>query len=367
MDQVECIVVGAGVVGLACAAAIARSGREVMVLEAEDGIGTHSSSRNSEVVHAGIYYEPGSLKAQLCVAGKEMLYRYAKDHGVNHQQIGKLIVATTQEQISRLRSIKENAAACGVTDLTWISREEASSIEPSVSCEAALHSPSTGIIDSHALMLALQGDLESHSGMVVLQTRVAGVSPVPEGGFIVGTAGPNATKLQSRYLVNAAGLFAPDVARSIVGLDPAYIPHAHFAIGHYYRLSGASPCKHLIYPVPEPGGLGIHLTLDLGRQARFGPDVRWIGGIDYSFDDNRTSEFHRAIANYLPDIGQESLVPDYTGIRPKIAGPGEPNADFRIDGHELHAIDGLVNLFGIESPGLTASLAIAEMVADRLS
>ena len=336
------------------------------MLEAENAIGTHASSRNSEVIHAGIYYEPDSLKAQLCVSGKQMLYRYARDRGVDHRQIGKLIVATSQDQIARLQTIKNNAAICGVADLKWLPPNEARSMEPEVVCEAALFSPSTGIIDSHGLMLALLGDLETSGGMVVLQTRVAQITPENDGSFVVETSGPNKTRLRAQYVVNAAGLFAPDLARQIGGLGLSHIPRAHYAIGHYYRLSGASPCRHLVYPVPEPGGLGIHLTLDLGGQARFGPDVHWINEIDYEFDDSRAQAFHEAITSYLPSIVLDKLAPDYTGIRPKITGPGQPNADFRIDGHERHGVRGLVNLFGIESPGLTASLAIAEHVAAKL-
>jgi L-2-hydroxyglutarate oxidase LhgO len=366
MDNVECIVVGAGAVGLACATAIARSGREVLVLESEDAIGTHTSSRNSEVIHAGIYYRPGSLKAELCRRGKEQLYAYARDRGIAFRNTGKLIVACARDQVARLEEIRNNATASGVGDLQFLTQKEAKNIEAAISCDAALLSPSTGVIDSHALMLALEGDLEAHGGMVVLQTPVSACS-VEDEGIIVETGGSDAIDVRTRYLVNCAGLRAPTVARGIRGLDQAFVPRAYYAIGHYYRLSGRSPCEHLIYPVPEPGGLGIHLTVDLGGQAKFGPDVRWIDGVDYSFDDSRFETFLAAIRTYLPDIDADRIAPDYTGIRPKIVGPGEAAADFRIDGPRDHGTPGVVNLFGIESPGLTASLAIGDYVADLLS
>lgn len=362
MDQVECVVVGAGVVGLASAAAIARSGKEVLVLEAESAIGTHCSSRNSGVIHAGIYYDPGSLKAKLCVSGKHALYRYAKERGIDHQKTGKLIVATSPDQLPHLKAIRHNAEINGLTDVDWLTGEEVNQLEPEVLCHAALYSPSTGIIDSHGLMLALQGDLESENGMVVLNTQVASVS-ADLRGFVIETSGESSTHLRTKYLINASGLFAPDLARQINGLSPANIPEARYAIGHYYRLSGASPCKRLVYPVPEPGGLGIHLTLDLGGQARFGPDVRWIDKVDYSFDDSRKGAFSAAIRKYLPCVTPARLSPDYTGIRPKISARDDRNADFRLDGPAVHGVHGLVNLFGIESPGLTASLAIADHVA----
>lgn len=365
MDEVECVVVGAGVVGLACAAAIARSGREVLVLEAEDAIGTHCSSRNSEVIHSGMYYDPGSLKAKLCVEGRKSLYRYAQERGIAHRQTGKIIVATSPDQLSRLEAIGQNAAANGVTDLACLTSEQANQLEPEVRCHAALFSPSTGIIDSHGLMLALQADLESDGGMVVAKTPVAEIS-ASDNGFVIKTSGENSTRLRTRYLVNSAGMHAPSLARKIEGLSPSSIPSSYYAIGHYFRLAGASPCKHLVYPVPEPGGLGIHLTLDLGGQARFGPDVQWIDAVDYSFDECRLEAFCEAIRKYLPSVTEQQLSPDYTGIRPKISAPGDPNADFKIDGHAAHGVKGLVNLFGIESPGLTSCLSIADYVAVQL-
>lgn len=366
IDEVECVVIGAGIVGLACAAAIAKSGHEVLVLEAENAIGMHSSSRNSEVIHAGLYYEPGSLKAELCRRGKEQLYRYADERGIPHRRTGKLIVASSEEQIARLEEIKVNAAANGVNDLELISGSAARELEPAISCAAALLSPSTGIVDTHALMLALEGDLEAHGGMVVLQTPVIGAA-IDTAGIDIEIGGGEPTKLRARHLINSAGLKAPDVARSIRGLDATAIPNAHFAIGHYYRLSGQSPCQRLIYPLPEPGGLGIHLTIDLGGQAKFGPDLRWIDRIDYAFDDSRFERFLAAIREYLPDIAADRLAPDYTGIRPKIAGPGAPATDFRIDVGASQNDTSVINLFGIESPGLTASLAIADHVVGLLT
>lgn len=363
MDEIECIVIGAGVVGLACAAAIARSGREVLVLEAENAIGTHTSSRNSEVIHAGIYYEPGSLKAELCRRGNHQLYAYAKDRGIPFLNTGKLIVACSEGQVNKLEAIRRNAIANDVDDIELMTPQEANRLEPAVTCNAALFSPSTGIIDSHAYMLALAGELEAYGGMIGLQTRVS-TCDLSEDRIIVTTGGENALRLSARHVINCAGLMAPAVARSMKGLKEDSVPQTHYAIGHYYRLTGRSPSQRPVYPLPEPGGLGIHLTVDLGGQAKFGPDVRWIDKIDYSFDDSRFGEFVSAIQAYLPELQADRLAPDYTGIRPKIVGAGQPAADFRIDGAEVHGCRGVVNLFGIESPGLTASLAIGDHVAD---
>ncbi|MGP1281362.1 MAG: NAD(P)/FAD-dependent oxidoreductase, partial [Parasphingopyxis sp.] len=340
--------------------------REVLVLEAENAIGMHSSSRNSEVIHAGIYYEPGSLKAELCRRGKEQLYRYAAERGIPHHRTGKLVVASSSDQVFRLEEIKANAVANGIHDLELISGSAVRELEPAISCTAALLSPSTGIIDTHAFMLALEGDLEAHGGMVVLQTPVIGAT-IGAAGIEVEIGGAEPTKLRAHHLVNCGGLKAPQVARSIRGLEATSIPTAYFAIGHYYRLSGQSPCQRLIYPLPEPGGLGIHLTVDLGGQAKFGPDLRWIDWIDYAFDDSRFENFLAAIREYLPDIAADRLAPDYTGIRPKIVGPGAPAADFRIDVEVPNPGASVINLFGIESPGLTASLAVADHVAGLLT
>lgn len=365
MDNVECVVVGAGVVGLACAAAIARSGKEVLVLESENAIGTQSSSRNSEVIHAGIYYQPGSLKAELCRKGKHQLYAFAKERGIPFRNTGKLVVAGSEEQVGKLKALKRNAVANDVTDLELLSKSQVKKLEPAIKCEAALLSPSTGIVDSHAFMLALSGELEAHGGMIVLKTRVKACD-LQDDDIVVQIGNENESQVRARYLVNCAGLAAPAVAQTMRGIDARSIPSSYYAIGHYYRLCGRSPCQRLVYPLPEPGGLGIHLTVDLGGQARFGPDVRWIDKIDYSFDDSRFDEFVSAIQAYLPDLPSDRLSPDYTGIRPKIADAGQPATDFRIDGEEVHGGRGVINLYGIESPGLTASLAIGDYVANML-
>ena len=395
MDNVlDCVVVGAGVVGLAVARALALAGREVVVLEAAEGIGTGTSSRNSEVIHAGIYYPKGSLKAQLCVQGKQALYAYCAERGVPHRRCGKLIVATEAAQLATLADIRAKAAANGVGDLKHLSRQEAQALEPEIECVGALLSPSTGIIDSHAFMLALQGDAEHAGAVFAFFSRVARARVV-DGGFEIevqtldvqptstgtpgaaasGTAGNSghesaefsSTSIwHTRTLINAAGLHAPDVAARIEGLDARHVPRAHYARGHYFTLSGRPRFQRLIYPVPQPGGLGVHLTLDLQGQARFGPDVQWVDGIDYTVDPRRADAFYAEVRRYWPALPDGALQPGYAGIRPKLAGPEAPNLDFRIDGPAQHGVPGLVNLLGIESPGLTASLAIGEAVVEAL-
>ncbi len=362
MENLDAVVIGAGVVGLAVARALALAGREVVILEAEDAIGTHTSSRNSEVIHAGIYYPKGSLKARACVAGKELLYEYCAAHGVPHRRSGKLIVATDPSQIPELKSIQEKAHANGVTDVTGVGREEALRLEPALSCVAALHSPSTGIIDSHALMLAYLGDAEDRGAMLALKTQLLGAQVVP-GGFVLHT---NEMDVRCSVLVNSAGLRAPSVARGIEGYDAKLAPRELYAKGNYYSLSGRAPFSRLVYPVPEPGGLGVHVTLDLAGQARFGPDVEWTDRIDYSVDPKRADRFYAAIRRYWPALPDGALAPGYAGIRPKTAGPGEPAPDFAVQGPRAHGIAGLVHLFGIESPGLTASLALAALVLEEL-
>ena len=363
MESVDAIVIGAGVVGLAVARELALAGREVVVLEAEDAIGTHTSSRNSEVIHAGIYYPKGSLKARSCVAGKELLYEYCVAHGVAHRRSGKLIVATSEAQEKELLSIQQKAHANGVTDVVWMTRDQATALEPALSCVAALYSPSTGIIDSHSLMLAYLGDAEDHGAMLALKSPLLDAT-VEGDGFTLRVAG--AEPIKTRILVNSAGLRAPSVAGHIEGFDRRHIPRELYAKGNYYTLSGRSPFSRLVYPVPEPGGLGVHVTLDLAGQARFGPDVEWVDGIDYRVDPKRAERFYAAIRRYWPGLPDGALAPGYAGIRPKTAGAGEPAPDFAVQGPRAHGVPGLVHLFGIESPGLTSSLALAALVLDEL-
>ena len=372
-DTLDCVVIGAGVVGLAVARALAQAGREVVVLEAAEGIGTGTSSRNSEVIHAGIYYPAGSLKARACVQGRHALYRYLSERGLPHRRCGKLIVATDESQIATLEGIRAKSLANGVEGpdaLQWLTADEAKALEPEVACVAALLSPSTGIVDSHALMLSLQGDAE-HAGAVFAFHSTVRRAQVVEGGIeleVADATQPDAapTRWRARHLVNSAGLHAPDVARSIEGLDRHHVPTAHYARGHYFTLSGRPRFSRLIYPVPQPGGLGVHLTLDLAGQARFGPDVQWIDGIDYSVDPQRADAFYAEVRRYWPGLPDGALQPGYAGIRPKIGGPDRPNEDFRIDGPAQHGVPGLVNLFGIESPGLTACLALGDEVRNLL-
>jgi L-2-hydroxyglutarate oxidase LhgO len=362
MEKVECVVVGAGVVGLAVARALALSGREVVILEAEDAIGTHTSSRNSEVIHAGIYYPKGSLKARACVEGRKRLYAYCEEHGVPHRRCGKLIVATQEGQIAELQGIQKKAHENGVADVAEIAAAEAMRMEPALHCVAALYSPSTGIIDSHALMLAYLGDAETAGAMLGLKSPLTEVL-VLDSGFEIHS---EETSIHAKILVNSAGLRAPSIARLMAGFPADKIPPEYYAKGNYYSLTGRPPFSRLVYPVPEPGGLGVHVTLDLAGQARFGPDVEWIESIDYEVDPRRAERFYAAIRRYWPALPDGALAPGYAGIRPKISGPKEPAADFVLQGPAQHGVAGLVNLFGIESPGLTASLALADDVAALL-
>ena len=364
VDQVDCVVIGAGVVGLAVARALALQGREVMVLESENAIGTGTSSRNSEVIHAGIYYSPGSLKAKLCVEGKQMLYSYCAERGIAHSRCGKLIVATTAAQVLQLQGIAAKAAANGVGDLLLLDANEARAMEPQLSCLAALHSPSTGIIDSHALMLSLQGDIEQMGGLVVLNTAVVHAQRSHDAIILIVKDG---TRLRANTVVNAAGLSAQALAARFEGLAPAYVPPAYYAKGNYFTLAGRSPFSRLIYPVPEAAGLGVHLTLDLGGQAKFGPDVQWVDSPDdLLVDPARGEAFYGEVRKYWPALPDGALQAGYAGIRPKLNAPGEAAQDFIIQGPAEHGVPGLVNLFGIESPGLTSSLAIAASVATLL-
>jgi L-2-hydroxyglutarate oxidase LhgO len=361
LDHVETIVIGAGVVGLAIGRALAMEGREVLVLESERHFGTGTSSRNSEVIHAGIYYPAGSLKARLCVEGRRQLYAYCAERGVAHKRLGKLIVATRGEQTAALQSIHRRALANGVEHCRLIDAAEAQRLEPQLACVAALHSQETGIVDSHALMLSLLGDLEAARGALACATPFERAQR-DGAGWIVHTGGEAPFTLGADWLVNAAGLHAQEVAARIESLPAAHIPPRHLARGCYFQLAGRAPFSRLIYPVPVPGGLGVHLTLDLGGQARFGPDVEWINTIDYTVDPHRADAFYAEVREYWPQLPDGALAPAYAGIRPKLSGSGEPVADFLISGPNAHGVAGLVNLFGIESPGLTACLAIAENV-----
>ncbi len=369
MEKVDCIIAGAGVVGLAIARSMAKRGLDTLILEAADAIGTETSSRNSEVIHAGIYYQPGSLKARLCVEGRNMLYRYCAERSIPHRRGGKLIVATEEAQQSMLASIRGNATACGVDDLRFLSAAEAQALEPALHCTAALLSPSTGIIDSHALMLALLGDAEENGAVLSLNTRIA--SGRVEAGHIVlpttDAANGGVFEIATSHLINAAGLGAVALAGSLEGFDQRFLPKLRYAKGNYFSVAGRAPFSRLIYPVPEPGGLGVHLTLDLNGIARFGPDVEWTDVLDYRVDPARGEAFYDAIRKYWPALADGSLQPAYSGIRPKLSGPGEASHDFVIQDAARHGIEGLVNLFGIESPGLTSSLAIAEHVANILT
>ena len=365
MDHMECVVVGAGVVGLAVARALALKGREVLLLEACNAIGTQTSSRNSEVIHAGIYYPAGSLKALLCVQGRGMLYGYCEERGIAHRRCGKLIVATQETQLASLHAIRQRAQVNGVLDLEWLSAAQARALEPALRAHGALLSPSTGIVDSHALMLSLLGDLENAGGVLALNSPLRQVQQAQGAMKLIANDG---TVITCNCLVNAAGLHAPTLAHSMVGLDASHVPTAYYAKGSYFSLAGPAPFSRLIYPVPQEAGLGVHLTLDLGGQARFGPDVQWVESPeDLAVDPARGEEFYQEIRKYWPALADAALLPAYAGIRPKIHGPHEAATDFCIQGPGVHGVAGLVNLFGIESPGLTASLAIGRYVAELLA
>ncbi len=368
MESVDCVVVGAGVVGLAVARALALAGREVIVLEAAEAIGTGTSSRNSEVIHAGIYYPKDSLMALACVEGRRRLYAYCAERGVPHLNCGKLIVATNAAEGEMLMSIKGRAEANGVEDMRLLSAAQAAALEPNLHCTAALLSPRTGIVDSHSYMLALQGDAEAQGAMIAFN------SPLKRGraaadGIEIEIGGAEPMVLKARLLVNSAGLHAPAIARRIEGMPSERVPAAYYAKGNYFTLAGRSPFSRLIYPVPVPGGLGVHITVDMGGQAKFGPDVEWIDpgspeGIDYTVDPQRADKFYAAVRKYWPALKDGALQPGYAGIRPKTVPQGAPAQDFAIQGPDIHGVPGLVHLFGIESPGLTASLALADRVRD---
>lgn len=347
--------------GLATARALALAGREVLVLEAQRSIGMETSSRNSEVIHAGIYYPTGTLKARLCVSGRAMLYQYAEQNAVEFRRVGKLIVAVSAEEMGALSKYEAQANANGVTDLRRLSAEETRQFEPSVRCVAAVLSPSSGIIDSHALMLAYQADLEARRGIVACNSAVVG-GEVGDDHVVLEIDGAARTTLRARAVVNCAGLEAQAVSAVLKSVAPQSVPRRYLAKGHYFSLTGHAPFQHLVYPIADAAGLGTHVTLDLGGKARFGPDVQWVDRVDYSFDEARKGEFVRAIRRYYPELDESRLQPSYTGIRPKISGPGQSAADFCIRGPAEHAGRPYVALYGIESPGLTASMAIAEYV-----
>lgn len=368
MDRVDCIVIGAGVVGLAVARALALGGREAIVVERHAAIGMETSSRNSEVIHAGLYYPTGSLKARLCTTGREPLYAYCEERGIAHLRCGKLIVAASMEQMPQLSAILAQAHTNGCGEVRMLSAQEVRALEPKLTCSAALHSPNTGIIDSHAYMVALQGDAQRAGAVFAFDSSVVG-GVVTGAGIVLCMHSGDGTQveLQADKVINCGGLWAPQLAASITGLNRATIPCAYFAKGNYYALTGKAPFSRLVYPVPAPGGLGVHLTLDLGGQARFGPDVEWIepdGEIDYSVDPKRADSFYREIRAYWPELPDGALHPAYSGVRPKISGPGMPPADFVIANHGSNCYLGL---YGIESPGLTASLAIAEEVSKQIA
>jgi L-2-hydroxyglutarate oxidase LhgO len=366
MESVDCVVVGAGVVGIAVARALALAGREVIVLEAAEGIGTETSSRNSEVIHAGIYYKKDSLMARLCVRGRRMLYAYCAERGVAVNQCGKLIVATSATEAEQLAAIQARAEANGVEGLRMLSAAEARALEPNLVCTAALLSPTTGVVDSHGYMLALQGDAEAAGALFVFHAPVLGGRAVADG-VVIDVGGGDPMSLHCRLLVNSAGLHAPALARSIQGMPTQLVPTAYYAKGNYFSLAGRSPFSRLIYPVPVPGGLGVHLTIDLGGQARFGPDVEWVETLDYTVDPRRADGFYDAVRRYWPDLKDGALLPGYAGIRPKIVPKGAPGQDFTIVGERAHGVRGLLHLFGIESPGLTSAIALAEMVRDEVA
>lgn len=374
METLEACVIGGGVVGLAIGRALAMAGLETVVLEQADAIGTVTSSRNSEVIHAGIYYPAGSLKARLCVEGRRRLYAHCETHGVPHRRCGKLIVAADDAQEVELRRIEARARANGVDDLRWIDAAELAGLEPALQATAALLSPSTGIIDSHALMLSLQGDLERHGGAIAFGSPVQAIDASGDR-TVLQVGGAAAMDLAAGIVVNAAGLWAPSLAARTRGLAPGCVPQARFAKGNYFALSGRAPFSRLVYPIPQPGGLGVHLTLDMGGQARFGPDVQWLDidapeAIDYRVDPARAERFYAEIRRYWPALPDGALQPAYSGVRPKLWLAGDvgtaPLHDFIIDGPQRHGVAGLVNLFGIESPGLTACLALADEVCARV-
>ena len=365
--ETDAVVVGAGAVGLACGYALARRGLSVVVLEAERAIGQGVSSRNSEVIHGGLYYPTGSYRARLCVEGRRLLYAFLDDHDVPYDRCGKLVVATDHSDAGRLEAIAEQARINDVEGMAWLTEAQAKALEPELACVAALLSPESGVFDSHRYMAALQWEIEAGGGLVALVTPFVGATPAPSGGFEIRTGGAEPTVLGARILVTAPGLSAQVVAAGIEGFPPERIPPGHFGKGSYFALRGRAPFRRLVYPTPVPGALGVHYRRDLGGQALFGPDLEFIDTPDYRIDPARADKFYTLVRRFWPGLPDGALTPDYVGVRPKLHGPGEPQPDFHLDGVEVHGLEGLVALFGIESPGLTASLAIGEAVAAKLA
>lgn len=365
--DVECLVIGAGVVGLAIARALSQQGKEVLIVESASLFGSGISSRNSEVIHAGLYYPPNSLKAELCIRGKALLYEFCEEQHVPYQRLGKLLVASDDAEITQLKAIQHNAEQCGVDDLVLLQADEVKALEPDLYCQQALLSPSTGIVDSHALMLSLLGEAENAGAQLVLNSPLQKLEIKGPQHFVCYFDDSEETRLSCAYLINASGLHATELAKQFDGLNKKHIPQAYYYCkGRYFSYSGKSPFKHLIYPMPNKDGLGVHLTLDLGGQIKFGPDVFWTEHESYDVESDQVESFYRAVRRYWPELKDGTLQAAYAGIRPKLSGPNQTAADFMISFEEQHGIAGLVNLFGIESPGLTASLAIAELVASKL-
>ena len=365
-ESLDCVVIGAGVIGLAIARSLGMAGRDVVILEATTAIGTGASSRNSEVIHAGLYNPAESLKTRLCIEGRDKLYQYCQTHLVDHKRIGKIIVGTNENQCTKLQQLQAAATTNGAGELSWLDRAAITSLEPNVDGQFGLFSPLTGIIDCHAYMLSLLGNIEAKGGTVAFGSGVVG-GACQQNGIMLEVGGASPVRVKARTVINAAGIGAQGIAASLTGFPQAHIPRQSLARGHYYTLVGKSPFRHLVYPLPEPGGLGIHVTLDLAGQTRFGPDVRWCDEDDVSFDDCRRADFIAAIKQYYPALEEDRLCPGDVGVRSKVAGPDDGFGDFVISGPLDHTIPGLVNLFGIESPGLTASLAIADHVAELLA
>ena len=364
-ERLDCAVIGGGVVGLAIARKLALLGRQVVLFEAERATGLHTSSRNSEVLHAGIYYPTGSLKARLCVEGRRMVESYCTGRGVTWRRIGKIVVAVSDAEIAKLERYKAQGDINGVEDLAWLERDQVRVLEPAVLCVRALASPATGLVDSHGLMRTLAGDVRAAGGDIVLGSPITG-GEIAGDGIDLDVGGGDPGRFRFRTVVNAAGFSSPAVARSLRGLDAIFVPVPYFARGHYFTVSGRSPFQRLIYPMPGPDGLGIHVALDLQGNLRFGPDVTWVDSVDYAFDESRADAFYRAIRRYYPGLADGALAPGFVGVRPKLGPEGSGFVDFVLQGQDVHGVRGLLNLFGIDSPGLTSCLAIAEEVARRL-